>query len=225
MASGNSPHQSQVKAVIFDFGGVLCFHPSPEQISHAAQSIGVPAANFERALWTNRIEYDAGRVEPETYWSQVAALALSPAADAVRLLTGTDANLWNRHDERVIAWARMLRERGFRTAILSNLPRRLGHALRARPGFLEHFDHITFSYELGFVKPQREIYEDAVRGLGLRPAEALFLDDRPDNVEGALKAGLLALLYKSWEEFLASDPASHYGLPMPAGAVATARRQ
>ena len=88
-----------------------------------------------------------------------------------------------------------LRERGFGTAILSNLPRPLGEALRARAGFLEHFDHITFSYELGLIKPERAIYEHADPGLGVEPREALFLDDRPRNIEGAIEAGLQALLY------------------------------
>ena len=46
-----------------------------------------------------------------------------------------------------------------RTGILSNLPRPLGERLREADGFLEHFDHVTFSYELALVKPQREIYE------------------------------------------------------------------
>jgi len=116
-----------------------------------------------------------------------------------------------------------LRERGFGTAILSNLPRPLGEALRARPGFLEHFDHITFSYELGLIKPERGIYEHAIqglasrglvsRGLGVRGGEVLFLDDRPGNIEGAVEAGLRAQLYPSWEEFAAGDPAARYGLP------------
>ena len=99
-----------------------------------------------------------------------------------------------------------MRAAGYRTAILSNLPRPLGEELRATPGFLDPFDHVTFSYELRKVKPQPEIYLDAIRGLGIEPSEALFLDDRPDNVEGAHAVGLRALLYSTWEDFVARRP-------------------
>src|SRR5262249_31340595 len=110
------------------------------------------------------------------------------------------------------AWIRALRSQGVRTAVLSNLPRPLGERLRATPGFLDPFDHVTFSYELNLVKPQREIYEDATRGLGVAPEDTLFLDDRPNNVEGAQAAGLRAELYRSWEDFWANGACQRHGL-------------
>jgi HAD superfamily hydrolase (TIGR01509 family) len=211
--------RSGIRAVIFDFGGVLCFHPDPEQVATAARIAGVSVETFDRAMWTNRLEYDAGRLEPAEYWTEVVELAESPNAEAaVAELHCMDVEFWSRFDDRALAWIRALRQRGFGTAILSNLPRPLGEALRKRPGFLEHFDHVTFSYELGLIKPERGIYEHAIDGLvragyiaGGR--EALFLDDRPANIEGAIEAGLEALLYPSWEEFAAGDPAARYGLP------------
>ena len=74
------------------------------------------------------------------------------------------------------------------------------------------------------MKPQPEIYLDAVQGLGIEPSEALFLDDRPDNIEGAQAVGLRALLYSTWEDFVAGGRA-HYGLPVPGVEDDVARRQ
>ena len=219
---------SPIKAVIFDFGGVLCFHPTAEQIAQAAQTARVSVADFERALWTNRLEYDAGRIEPGAYWQEVAELAGSPIENAGRALEHLDVEFWSRFDERMLAWVRLLRGHGIATAVLSNLPRPLGEALKRsgasplradgsneRAGFLEHFDHVTFSYELGLVKPERAIYEHAIGGLGVSGGEALFLDDRPRNIEGAIHAGLQAVLYTNWEEFVACDSAGRFGLPLP----------
>jgi len=203
-----------IRAVILDFGGVLCFPPAPEQIANAAALAEVPVADFDRAMWANRLEYDAGRLEPEAYWSEVAERAGSRVPGAA--LAHLDLEFWNRFDQRMIGWVRLLRERGVAVGMLSNLPRPLGEALRAGSCLLEHFDHLTFSYELGLVKPQRAIYEHAIAGLGVLCPEALFLDDRAKNVEGALDAGLQALLYSSWEEFFAGDPLQPYGLPAPA---------
>jgi hypothetical protein len=45
----------KVRAVIFDFGGVLCFHPTQEQIARAAAACGLDPREFVAALWKNRL--------------------------------------------------------------------------------------------------------------------------------------------------------------------------
>lgn len=214
-----------VRAVIFDFGGVLCFHPDEERWRRAAATAGLPVADFMSAFWANRIRYDAGLCQPEEYWQAVARTA-GTRVDEQRIpeLIRVEIELWNQYDLRVLEWAGQLRAAGYRTAILSNLPRPLGEKLRATPGFLDPFDHVTFSYELHKVKPEPGIYLDAVRGLGIEPSEALFLDDRPDNVEGAHAVGLRALLYSTWEDFVAGGR-TDYGLPAPVSVEDVARRQ
>jgi len=131
----------------------------------------------------------------------------------LRTLVQYEIELWNNYDQRILGWAAHLRSSGFRTAILSNLPPALGEALRATPGFLDPFDHVTFSYELKIVKPEAAIYHDAIRGVGVPPAEALFLDDKAENVEGARAVGLQAEIYSSWEAFRA-EAGERYKLPM-----------
>jgi len=213
---------ARVRAVIFDFGGVLCFHPDESRWRRAAETAGVPVSDFMSAFWANRIRYDAGLCEPAEYWHSVASAAGTQFDEkTIPALIRSEIELWNNYDSRVFSWTDQLRATGYSTAILSNLPRPLGEELRATPGFLEHFDHVTFSYELGKVKPQPEIYMDTIRGLDLSPAQALFLDDRADNVEGAQAAGLHAQLYSTWEDFVAGGFAERYALPAPA----EARRQ
>jgi putative hydrolase of the HAD superfamily len=115
---------------------------------------------------------------------------------------------------RVLEWITQLRAAGIFTGLLSNLPSPLAHALRAAPGFLDHFDQVTFSCELGVIKPHPEIYRHAIVNLKIAPADGLFIDDRPQNIEGARAAGLRAELFTAWEEFCKQDLA-RYGLPQP----------
>ena len=215
-----------LRAVIFDFGGVLCFHPDEPRWRRAAETAGLPVETFMSAFWASRIPYDAGICEPAEYWQAVARTAGTKFEESkIPALIRREIELWNSYDSRVLHWTRQLRAAGFRTAILSNLPRPLGEELRATPGFLDHFDHVTFSYELGKVKPQPEIYLGAIAGLGVEPAQALFLDDRPDNVEGARDVGLHGDLYSSWEDFVAAGLPARYALPAPDVVGDVARRQ
>jgi putative hydrolase of the HAD superfamily len=208
------------RAVIFDFGGVLCFHPTEDRFEHIARMFGLSTLQLLEVFWAHRIDYDAGKLDSRAYWRFVTDAAGANLDEAqLPALIRQEVELWNNFDPRILGWAAHLQAQGVRTAILSNLPRSIGEALRATPGFLDPFDHLTFSYELGIVKPLAEIYHHAVRGVGVAPEEALFLDDRPENVEGARKAGLLAEQYSTWEEFL-RDGLSRYELPRPTATIA-----
>jgi len=192
----------------------LCFPPSEQQLTEAAALCGLSTAEFERAFWLKRRDYDRGQ-SPAPYWQDIARSAGRTFDDAIIAeMVRREIDFWTRFDHRVLRWAAQLRAEGYKTGILSNLPRPLGESLRATPGFLDPFEHITFSYELGFIKPEPEIYRHAMEGLAAEPGRTLFLDDRPDNVEGARAAGLEAVLFTTWEEFLSRDRA-RFGLPEP----------
>lgn len=54
------------------------------------------------------------------------------------------------------------------------------------------FEQAFLSFELGMVKPDREIFEHVVGQLGVQPARVLFLDDNLTNVRAARESGLSA---------------------------------
>jgi putative hydrolase of the HAD superfamily len=205
----------QPRAVIFDFGGVLCFHPAKERFAAIAEMLGVPTLRLLEIFWARRLEYDGGQLDARAYWTYVAGAAGKTLSESeLPALTRLEVELWTNYDRRILDWVAELQKQGVRTAVLSNLPRSIGENLRATPGFLDPFDHVTFSFELGVVKPQPEIYHDALRGVGVEPGQALFLDDKPENVEGAQAVGLLGEIYSTWEDFLATA-LPRYDLPAP----------
>ena len=57
----------------------------------------------------------------------------------------------------------------------------------------EIFDVVVVSYELGHAKPDREIYEATLSKLGVVPQDALFVDDRGENIAAADELGLADL--------------------------------
>lgn len=57
---------------------------------------------------------------------------------------------------------------------------------------LEEFDYRFLSYELGIVKPDRELFDRIAELLPAPPERVLFLDDNVINVNGAIDAGFEA---------------------------------
>lgn len=55
---------------------------------------------------------------------------------------------------------------------------------------LPRLDGAILSYEVGFLKPDREIYEIALERAGASPENSIFIDDLEENIEGAKKVGM-----------------------------------
>ncbi len=63
-----------------------------------------------------------------------------------------------------------------------------------------YFTKVYFSHEMGCRKPEKEIYSAVVSNLTHDPKYALFIDDRPENVEAAMNMGLSAEVHRPDEE-------------------------
>lgn len=203
----------KIRSVVFDFGNVICFPPAREKIERAAADARLPVDDFLRAMWKDRLPYDGG-LTPSEYWRGVAAHASTEFDDSkIARMVEHEIGFWNTFDERVLVWIEKLRKSGYTVGILSNLPHPIAASLRGTPGFMEHFDHVTFSCDLRLFKPQAGIYEHSFRGLNVAPEETLFIDDKIENVEGARAVGMRAELFTTWEEFVRDVP-GRYGLPV-----------
>jgi putative hydrolase of the HAD superfamily len=188
----------KLKAIIFDYGGVLCFHPPEQQVNELAALCRLERDQFLKGYWSLRATYDRGDIERDAYWQEIGkAGGHTYTANEITEFDLRDILFWVHLDQRMMEWARQVRAAGIRTGLLSNLPRPLGEYLRGEMRLPENFDHHSFSYELRAAKPEAAIYRHAIEGLGVESGEALFLDDRPENVDGARAYGIRAIQFES----------------------------
>ena len=83
---------------------------------------------------------------------------------------------------------------GYGIYLLSNATSALNGYFRRIPGS-EHFRGMLVSADWKLLKPQHEIYETFLSEQKLDPAECLFLDDYPPNIEGAGRCGMQGLVF------------------------------
>jgi HAD superfamily hydrolase (TIGR01509 family) len=57
------------------------------------------------------------------------------------------------------------------------------------------FDHVVVSGEVGYAKPDAEIFEVALERMGVVASEVVFIDDNQDNVDAAVALGITGLLF------------------------------
>jgi putative hydrolase of the HAD superfamily len=106
---------------------------------------------------------------------------------------------------RTLEWVQALAATGrFRLFTLNNESREL-HEYRVRTfGLCSIFQSFLTSCYLGQVKPDEDLYRNALGIAGCAAREGVFIDDRPVNVETALKLGLRAIKFQDLERLRAA---------------------
>lgn len=186
-----------LRAVIFDYGMVLTGPANPLAHQRMLELTQLAHSVFEKNYWLHRMAYDRGTLHGQTYWQSFAHSASTTLEPAVidRLIE-QDIRMWTDLNPTMMRWVEKIQAAGLRTAILSNMGAEVLAHMRANFAWLDTFDHLTWSCELDMLKPEPEIYQHTLDKLGVRAEEALFLDDREENVEGARRVGLHALLFR-----------------------------
>ncbi len=196
---------TKILAVLFDYGMVLSGEPDRAAKERMQSLLGADAESFRAVYWRYRDAYDRGTLNAEAYWRAVAKeLGRSVNEEMLRALCEADVEQWSQPNEAMIAWAAALQRAGVRTGVLSNLGDAMEAGVRARFDWMKGFAHHTFSHRLGMAKPDAAIYQHAAEGLGVKPEEILFVDDREENIAGARAAGMVAIQYGEHAAFVAA---------------------
>ncbi|HEY0702389.1 MAG TPA: HAD family phosphatase [Candidatus Acidoferrales bacterium] len=118
----------------------------------------------------------------------------------IEKLRDVDNQMWSRPNEPMIHWLRRIHAAGFKTAILSNMPTDMAEHVRKTFDWIAEFDHHIFSGEVRSIKPEPAIYRHTIQALGVKASEAIFIDDREENLVQARAIGIQTIRYKSVEQ-------------------------
>ena len=91
-------------------------------------------------------------------------------------------------------------KKDFTLFLLSNTNELHFTYIKKRFPVVHKFDRWVLSYETGLSKPDPEIYRLALSQAGVKPEEAIFIDDIAGHVRGAQSVGIHAVEFKSVEQ-------------------------
>jgi putative hydrolase of the HAD superfamily len=205
-------------AVVFDYGMVLTGPPDPAAHAQLVRISGLPADRLDRFYWADRNAYDEGALTGQAFWQKVVRDAeLNLPASAIEELNQWDARMWMDVNPAMLNWQLALKQRGLLTAIVSNMGDAVHELMEREFNWLSRFDVLVWSYQLRIAKPDPAIYRFVLEKLGTLPAETLFIDDRPVNVEAAVAMGMKGIVFTGIEKLRGDLRASGLDaeLPMP----------
>jgi epoxide hydrolase-like predicted phosphatase len=182
-----------LKAVIFDVGGVLIRTHSRVGREKWAARVGMTPAEFEQFIFSGESGRQAqvGQKTNAAHWRWLRdyfGLDEASLAEMRRDFFAGDAL-----NESLVAYIKRLREAGYRTGLLSNFTDSARRVWTEVYPFIQYFDGVVISAEVGLMKPDPKIYHLAAESVGVKAPEALFVDDFSENIEGAKAVGMQAL--------------------------------
>jgi FMN phosphatase YigB (HAD superfamily) len=189
---------NKVKVVLLDFGGVL-YPVGYQKTIDEFEKLGV--SNFREIFSKEKQasfsdDFEMGKISRETFYNEIRALI------NVELTDVSFEMAWNAIllglDLQKLEYAQELRKK-VPVYLLSNTNEvhieqinKEVSELTKHTNLEPYFEGVFLSHELGFRKPNANVFELVSEKMGVKPSEVFFIDDSPQHVSGARNAGMQA---------------------------------
>jgi putative hydrolase of the HAD superfamily len=188
----------KINAVIFDWGGVLIEDPAPALFKYCANVFGVSKEQYVITFDICINDFQTGTVTEQQFWMNMTKRLKAPMPKTDSLWTEAFLAAYRPRPE-MFSLASRLRKAGCKTAILSNTEKPVVEIINKQK--YDAFDVTVLSCLEGTAKPERKIYDLTLDRLGIPAKQALFIDDKQENIDGAKKAGLQTILFENTCDF------------------------
>ena len=189
----------EIRAVIFDFGGVLVRMIDDRPRLALAKQLGVRLSRIDDLVFFSESAQRASRGEINVgmHWNAVREALGIRSEDMPKFLE----QYWSADDVSwdLLDYIRTLRPQ-YKVGLLSNAWDDLRQTMHNRWNIDGLFDELIISAEVGLVKPDPRVFQLAVGRLKIEPAQALFIDDMSVNVEAARQEGLEAIQFLNTQQ-------------------------
>lgn len=189
-----------IKAIIFDFGGpIVEWEASADVVYHKHEDHRNLERDTLRKLFNPYIVGGAvGDFYSITDFLDKTKPSIEMTVEELNEIFD-EANTAMQVRPEMVAYIEELKKK-YKIALLSNFTSGLEKFLQEIFNIYHLFDVVISSYNVKIKKPDPRIYEHTLEKLGVKPAEAVFIDDLEENVKGAEAIGIKGIVFKSYEQ-------------------------
>lgn len=190
-----------IKNIIFDIGNVLVKF-QPDQAMRDLGIDEVKISKMAQATYLNPIwgELDRGVMQESEVIDEMVKVA-PEYEEEIRLFFRDGKDKVVKAFDYATDWIKELQSRGYEVYLLSNYPENYFELhTHNQLDFASIVDGKIISGMVKMVKPDADIYQCLFTTYNLKPEECVFLDDRPENIEGGEKLGMRGIVFESYED-------------------------
>ena len=183
---------SEIKCIVFDWGGVLIENPVEDFATECSKMIGVNVDSLKIAYSEFASQFERGRIRESKLWNKIG--------NKLKIDIGNEYSIWKEcfkkiyiPRNKIFNLAKQFKQNGYLVSLLSNTE------MPAMNFFNEQnydmFDYNVFSCIEGFAKPDPELYNILLQKIKTPAQQTLFIDDKLENIETAKKLKMNAIHY------------------------------
>jgi len=177
-----------IKAIVFDFYGVICSDEYWQLVKHDR--------NVESDFSKLADELHLGEITWEEFVKQISDRTGQPAEEINKAYQSEKLNM------RLVAYISQLHKK-YKTALLSNAAYESFKPRAEQIGFNDLFDYTVVSSKIGMIKPDPGIYDYVLDKLVVSRNEVVYIDDVRRFVEAATKLGIKSIHYQDFPQMKA----------------------
>ena len=182
-----------ISVIAFDYGGVIEIYKT-DLIKEITDMLAIDKDTWFRAYFASNYLFNTDENTWEGVVSLVAKELGASESQLARIQEIAESNKTNRmiNTELIDRIAGLKKQ--YKIAIISNYTKELRERL-ASQNILDLFDEIVISGEVGYQKPQPEIFAVLCERMNIPMSELVFIDDTARSLEGAVAIGYTPILY------------------------------
>lgn len=190
-----------IKAIIFDFGNVICHFTNEIYKQKIADLSGKTIEEIKNIFYENSDifkRFETGEINGQEFYENLGKIyGINIPYQELKTIYSKDKFSRVPGTKELIEKLR----KNYKVGLLSNTSEwDWDYMIQVAPEVLI-FDSITKSYEVGAMKPNEAIYEDALKKLNLKPEECIYTDDILEYVDKAKSLGFEAFQFTTAENF------------------------
>ncbi|MGF1909361.1 HAD family phosphatase [Vibrio kasasachensis] len=188
-----------IKNIIFDLGNVIVRWSPVEVIrltfGDSERVNTLTKQIFQSPIWLAANRGELTEAEVQTALQREFGLSAIQAEKICYYVKHTQLVLFGSID-----LLNRVKEAGYNVYALSDNVHEIVTHLKQQYDFWSLFDGVVISADVGYLKPSPEIYQTLLEQYQLDAQECLFIDDMPNNVEGAQAIGMAGIQFQNAEQ-------------------------
>lgn len=188
-----------IRAICFDMDGVYFTSDSFKTFKKEVEKIKKTDTTTDEVFHGEKMQkFKRGKQTEEEYWAYVnRSFGLNLSIEEYSQLLSDSYKTNNE----VVEYVKEIKKEGYKTCICTNNFKTRIDTLQKKFHFLDYFDVQVISFQIGYLKPEKEIFDFLIYKSQVKTNEIFFSDDKEETLTTAKKLGIETFLFTSFQEF------------------------
>ncbi len=187
-----------IKAIIFDLGGVVVLGKSEDIFNSLSKKLEINSNSLQLALKRYKKAMLKGRLSPQDF-SELLRKKFHISADIIQKRKESYLEVMPINKDAIALIKKLKKD--YKIALITNM-NKLHASINRDRGLFSYFRPAILSCEVGLIKPEKEIFELALKKMRLNAENCILLEDREEHLKIPEELGFKTILFKNNEQLI-----------------------